>query len=181
MRIGLAAVDGCFGIGVMSVLDLLQTADALRARVDPAIPAIDVRVVGVTPRVATGSGMVLVADAGLGDLPTFDVIVACAMTTFTTDDTLAALSRPDVRRLVGALTELRRHIAIDRRAQHVFHLEAGREPVQIEKLTVDGDARDEVRRALQHQREAAHFVFERANSVVLRVGHRGRDLAEYRP
>jgi transcriptional regulator GlxA family with amidase domain len=105
MRIGLAAVDGCFGIGVMSVLDLLQTADALRARVDPAIPAIDVRVVGVTPRVATGSGMVLVADAGLGDLPTFDVIVACAMTAFTTDDTLAALSRPDVRRLVGALTD----------------------------------------------------------------------------
>ncbi|WP_217921581.1 GlxA family transcriptional regulator [Miltoncostaea oceani] len=105
MRIGLAAVDGCIGIGVMSVLDVLQTADALRARLDPAIPAIDVRVVGVTSRVATSSGMVLVADAGLGDLPSFDVVVVCALGTFTTDDTVAALARPDVRSLVGAVTD----------------------------------------------------------------------------
>src|SRR5664279_4478681 len=75
MRIGLIAMDGCFGVGVVSMLDLLQTAEALREQMDPAIPRIDVGVVGTRPRVITGSGVVLQTTAGLGDMGEFDVVV----------------------------------------------------------------------------------------------------------
>ena len=57
-------MDGCFGVGVVSMLDLLQTAEALREQMDPAIPRIDVGVVGTRPRVITGSGVVLQTTAG---------------------------------------------------------------------------------------------------------------------
>jgi len=97
-------MDGCFGVGVVSMLDLLQTAEALREEMDPAIPPIEVGVVGTRPRVTTGSGVMLQTTAGLGDLSDFDVVVVCALKTFNVPDTLAALERPDVRRLMGATT-----------------------------------------------------------------------------
>ena len=104
MRIGLIAMDGCFGVGVVSMLDLLQTAEALREEMDPAIPPIEVGVVGTRPRVTTGSGVMLQTTAGLGDLSDFDVVVVCALKTFNAPDTLAALDRPDMRRLMRATT-----------------------------------------------------------------------------
>jgi transcriptional regulator GlxA family with amidase domain len=102
MRIALVATDGCFGVGVVSMLDLLGTADALRAEVDPAIPPIEVAVAAAGRRVTSGSGVVLPASAGLGDLGDFDLVTVCALGTLTTDATLDALARPDVRRVMDA-------------------------------------------------------------------------------
>lgn len=103
MRIGLAVVDGCFGAGVVSILDLLRTADALRPEVDGAIPAIEVEVVGARARVATSSGVVLPVTAGLRDLDGFDLVIVGALGTLTTATTLEALGRRDVRALVAAV------------------------------------------------------------------------------
>lgn len=103
MRIGLVAVEGCFGAGVVSILDLLRTADALRAEVEPAIPAIDVEVVATRARVATSNGVLLPASASLRDLGGFDLVVVGALGTLNTADTLEALARRDVRALVAAV------------------------------------------------------------------------------
>jgi transcriptional regulator GlxA family with amidase domain len=108
MRIGLVAVEGCFGAGLVSMLDMLRTADALRAEVDPSIPPISVEIVGARRRVTTGSGVVLPASAGLADLPGFDLLVIGALGTLSTADTLAALGARDVRSLMLAV-ERERH------------------------------------------------------------------------
>ncbi len=104
MRIGLAAMDGCFGVGVVSMLDLLQTAEALRAEVDPSIPPIEVEIVGTRSRVTTSSGAILPVSATLRELADFDVAVVCALKTFTAEETVAALARPDIRELMRATT-----------------------------------------------------------------------------
>jgi transcriptional regulator GlxA family with amidase domain len=104
MRIALVATDGCFGVGVVSMLDLLGTADALRAELDPAIPPIEVAVAGAGPRVTSGSGVVLPVSASLADLGDFDLVTVCALGTLSTAATLDALARPDVRRVMEAAT-----------------------------------------------------------------------------
>ena len=103
MRIGLVAVEGCFGAGLVSMLDMLRTADALRAEVDPSIPPIAVEIVAARRRVTTSSGVVLPASAGLHDLPGFDLLVIGALGTLSTADTLAALGARDVRGLMAAV------------------------------------------------------------------------------
>ncbi len=103
MRIGLVAVDGCFGAGVVSMLDLLRTADALRPEVNPSIPPIAVEVVGARRRVRTSGGVIVPATAGLADLGGFDLAVVGALGTLSAEDTLAALGSREVRSLVGAL------------------------------------------------------------------------------
>ncbi len=75
MRMGLVAVEGCFTSGVVSVLDVLSTADAVRADIDPSIPAIEVTLVGARRQVTTSSGALLPIAAPLSDLEAFDVVV----------------------------------------------------------------------------------------------------------
>ncbi len=41
MRIGLIALDGCFGSAVASVIDIVRVADGVRGDVDPHIDPID--------------------------------------------------------------------------------------------------------------------------------------------
>ena len=96
-------MPGCFGAGVVAILDLLRTADALRAEVDPSIPPIDVRIVAARRRVTTSSGVILPASASLRALGEFDLVVVGALGTLGTEDTLAALAAPDTARLVAAL------------------------------------------------------------------------------
>ncbi len=48
MRVGLAVVPGGFTSAVASVVDVLRTADALRADVDPAIAPWEITVLGGT-------------------------------------------------------------------------------------------------------------------------------------
>ncbi len=61
-------------------------------------------------------------------------------------------------RSTRALAELGRHVSVDGGAEDVLHFEAGGEPVQVQEIAVDGDARDEVGRAFEQQRQSAHLV-----------------------
>lgn len=103
MRVGLVALEGCFGAGAVAILDVLGTADALRAEVDPSIPPIEVRIVATRRRVTTSSGVILPASAPLRALDEFDLVIVGALGTLGTEDTLAALGAPDTARLVSAL------------------------------------------------------------------------------
>ncbi len=102
MRVALVATDGCFGVGVVSMLDLLSTAEGLRSGVDPSIPPIEVAVAGVGTRVTSSSGVVLPVTVPLSDLGAYDLVTVCALGTLTTETTLEALGRPDVRRVMDA-------------------------------------------------------------------------------
>lgn len=42
MRIGLIAIDGCFGSAVASIIDVVRVADGARSDVDPRIDPIEV-------------------------------------------------------------------------------------------------------------------------------------------
>lgn len=90
------------------MLDLLQTAEAVRDQVDPAIPPIDVAVVGARRNITAGSGVMLRAAASLDELAGFDTIVVGALGAMNTDQTVAALGTRDVRAVVDAL-RARRH------------------------------------------------------------------------
>src|SRR5262249_53026721 len=103
MRVGLVAMEGCFGAGVVSVLDLLRAADALREGLAPSIPPIDVHIVGARRRVSTSTGVILPVSASLRELDGFDVVVVGALGCLGVDDLLAALAAPDTARLLVAL------------------------------------------------------------------------------
>jgi hypothetical protein len=45
MRIGLIALDGCFGSAVASVIDIVRVADGARGDVDPRIDPIELAIV----------------------------------------------------------------------------------------------------------------------------------------
>ena len=47
MRIGLLVNDGCFASGVTALLDVLGTANSVRAEVDASIPAIETVAAGL--------------------------------------------------------------------------------------------------------------------------------------
>jgi hypothetical protein len=40
MHVGLVAADGCFSSALTSVIDIVRTAEAVRADFDPSIPAL---------------------------------------------------------------------------------------------------------------------------------------------
>ncbi len=103
MRVGVAVVDGCFTAAVAAIVDVLAVAEAIRPSVDPAIPPVEVAMLGTRRRVTTGSGWSIPTTGSLGDLPDVDVAMVPAMGTMTGDDTLAALEQTPVRRLVRAL------------------------------------------------------------------------------
>src|SRR5262245_8706167 len=103
MRVGLVAMEGCFGAGVVSILDLLRTADALREGLDPSSPPIDVHIVGACRRVRTSTGVILPVSALLRELDGFDVVVVGALGCLGLEDLLAALAAPDTARLLAAL------------------------------------------------------------------------------
>jgi transcriptional regulator GlxA family with amidase domain len=103
MRVGVAVVDGCFTAAVAAIVDVLTVAEAVRPSVDPAIPPVEVAMLGSRRRVTTGAGWTIPTTGSLADLPGVDVAVVPAMGTMTGDDTLAALDRTPVRRLVRAL------------------------------------------------------------------------------
>lgn len=103
MRMGLVAVEGCFTSGVVSVLDVLSTADAVRADIDPSIPAIEVTLVGARRQVTTSSGALLPIAAPLSDLEAFDVVVVGPFGALSFDDTLEGLGSDDGRAVVAAI------------------------------------------------------------------------------
>lgn len=103
MRVGMVAVEGCFGAGVASVLDLLGTAEAVRGDIDPAIAPIEVELVGARRRVTTSSGTILPTTASLADLDGFDIVVVGPFGALNFDQTLTGLGSPDGRAVVSAV------------------------------------------------------------------------------
>ena len=62
MRIGLIAIDGCFGSAVASVIDIVRVADGARGDVDPRIDPIELAILGPKRRVTTTASMTLSVD-----------------------------------------------------------------------------------------------------------------------
>jgi transcriptional regulator GlxA family with amidase domain len=59
MRVAIVPVTGCFTSGLSTLLDVLQTAEALRRSLDAQIPSIEVEVLGVSDNVVTRNGLTL--------------------------------------------------------------------------------------------------------------------------
>lgn len=108
MRVGLAAVPGCFDSGFVTLLDIFRTADRLRAAIDPAIDPIEVRVVGSARKVTTGAGLTLAADHLVGDddaLAGLDVFVVPGLGVATPTALSEALASAHVRPLRNRLAQ----------------------------------------------------------------------------
>jgi transcriptional regulator GlxA family with amidase domain len=103
VRIGLVVADGCFGSGVAALVDVLGTAESLRAEVDRSIPAIETVLVGPRRQVTTGSGMRVTTQRSLRELDDLDVVVLPALGTMSGPATEAALDGATGRTLVRAV------------------------------------------------------------------------------
>jgi transcriptional regulator GlxA family with amidase domain len=115
MRVGLAAVPGCFDSGLTTVLDVLRTADVLRARVDPSIDPIEVRMVGSSKKVTTAAGLTLAMDFVVGDedaLAGLDVFVVPGLGIATPASLSEALASAHIRRLRGWLAATDDRVAL---------------------------------------------------------------------
>jgi transcriptional regulator GlxA family with amidase domain len=102
MRVGLAAVPGCFDSGLTTLLDVLRTADRTRAMVDPSIDPVEVRMVGSAKKVTTGAGLTLAMDFVVGDddaLAELDVFVVPGLGVATPASLSEALASAHIRRL----------------------------------------------------------------------------------
>ncbi|HEY1688492.1 MAG TPA: helix-turn-helix domain-containing protein [Solirubrobacteraceae bacterium] len=102
MRVGLAALPGCFDSGLATLIDVLRAAEQLRATVDPAIDPIAVTTVGSGQRIATGAGLSLTPDWQIGEdglLAQLDVFVVPGLGTATPAALREMLASPPVRRL----------------------------------------------------------------------------------
>ncbi|MGI8780785.1 MAG: hypothetical protein ACR2L8_11600 [Solirubrobacteraceae bacterium] len=78
MRIGVAAVPGCFDSGLIVLLDVLRAAERLRRTVDPSIEPIGVHLFASAEKVTTAGGITLATEQRVGDdavLATLDVLV----------------------------------------------------------------------------------------------------------
>ena len=106
MEIALVVHDGCFASGVASILDIVGTADLVRASVDPSIPPLRLSVAGPRRRVVTSAGMVLTPQRSLTELDDVDVVVLAGLGTLTGPDTEAAVTGPAGRATVRALGRL---------------------------------------------------------------------------
>ncbi|MGQ0624121.1 MAG: GlxA family transcriptional regulator [Sporichthyaceae bacterium] len=106
MRIGVVVRDGCFGSGVSALLDILGTAESVRAGIEASIPAVDVAVVASTRRVTASNGLVIKAAHTLGELGDFDVVVVAGLGTLTGPDTEANLDSAGGQAMVRALARV---------------------------------------------------------------------------
>lgn len=102
MRVGLAAVPGCFDSGLTALLDVFRTAETLRATVDPSIDRIEVRMVGSATNVTTAGGLTLAVDHVVGDddaLADLDVFVVPGLGVVSRGSLSEALASAHIRRL----------------------------------------------------------------------------------
>lgn len=108
MRVGVAALPGCFDSGLVALLDVLRTAEALRARVDRSIAPIEPRLLGGARRVATAGGLTLTPDCSLGDAEPFadlNLLVVPGLGATTPTSLSEALGSTAVRRLRRRLAD----------------------------------------------------------------------------
>ncbi|MGN6188168.1 MAG: GlxA family transcriptional regulator [Conexibacter sp.] len=108
MRVGVAVLPGCFDSGLVALLDVLRTAEALRTRVDRAIAPVEVRLIGAGSRVATAGGLTLAPDCAIGDaeaLTGLELLVVPGLGAVTPAALSEALATTPVRRLHRRLAD----------------------------------------------------------------------------
>ncbi|MBS1870573.1 MAG: DJ-1/PfpI family protein [Actinobacteria bacterium] len=109
MHVGVAVLPGCFDSGLVALLDVLRTAEALRSGVDRSIEPIAVRLVGAgSGRVATAGGLTLTPERTVGDADALDglaLLVVPGLGATTPTALSEALSSTPVRRLRRRLSQ----------------------------------------------------------------------------
>jgi transcriptional regulator GlxA family with amidase domain len=102
MRVGLTAVPGCFDSGLAALLDVLRTAERVRAMIDPSIDPVEVRTIGSATKVTTAGGLTLAMDHVVGDdtaLAELDVLIVPGIGVTTPVSLAQALASTHIRRL----------------------------------------------------------------------------------
>ena len=108
MRVGIAIVPGCFDSGLTALLDVLRTAEGLRARLDPSIEPIEALVIAGSKHVSTASGLTLQSVHRVGEdslLAELDVLAIPGLGAGTPSALHASLASGPVRELRGWLRE----------------------------------------------------------------------------
>ena len=103
MKIGLAVADGCFGSGVVAMLDIFQTAELVRGDLDASIPPFEVSVAAPRRRVTASNGMTIAAPRSLRELDDVDLVVVPALGTLTGPETEASIESRSGRSIVRAV------------------------------------------------------------------------------
>lgn len=106
MRIGVVAVDGVFGSGLASLVDIVNTAEMARDAIDPAIPPLSIDVLAPGRAVTTSAGWSVPVTGGLNDLADFDVVTVAGFGAMSGSATTDALATPHGRSMVAALSGL---------------------------------------------------------------------------
>jgi transcriptional regulator GlxA family with amidase domain len=103
MKVGVVVQDGYFGSAVSSIVDILTTAELVRAEVDPSIPPLSVEIAAPRRRVTSTGGMTITASRTLRELDEFELVVVPALGTMSGSDTVASIESRAGRAVVKAL------------------------------------------------------------------------------
>jgi transcriptional regulator GlxA family with amidase domain len=115
MRVGLAAVPGCFDSGLIALLDVFRTAERVRPMVDRSIEPIEVRLIGSARKVSTAGGLTLAMEHVVGDddaLAGLDVLVVPGLGVATPASLVDALASTHIRRLRSWLAPIADELAL---------------------------------------------------------------------
>lgn len=86
------------------MVDILTTADAFRAEIDPAIPPITVTTMATTPTVVTNAGWSIPVDTSLDRVAEADTVIIPALGALSASDVLEALADPQVKAVIEAVS-----------------------------------------------------------------------------